>query len=239
MSDVRFRAFPQFNDPVRARTARLRHRVGMLPMDWFDRNAPADRLALALAERRAIHLKELLEAFEFHDRSRRRVRCSVMADLCCGHGLVGLLFAIEPTVKRVMLLDHARPEAHDAVLDAVASVFPEVRDKVRYIEAEVEDAAEHLEPGCGIVAVHACGVRTDRSIDAAVAVGAERFAAMPCCYAQTGKTAPQALRKALGHETMTDVHRTYRLHEAGYDVDWGAIPSAITPMNRILIARRR
>ena len=239
MSDVRFKAFPQFNDPEKAKTARLRHRVGMLPMDWFGHKSAPDRLAHALAERRAIHLKELLEAFEFHDRSRRRVRAPVMADLCCGHGLVGLLFACEPTVQRVILLDHARPAAHDAILEAVASVFPQVLDKVEYIEADVERAAEHLSVDCGVVAVHACGVRTDRCIDAAIEVGAKRIAAMPCCYAQTGKTAPPVLRKVLGQAQMTDVHRTYRLHEAGYDVDWGSIPAAITPMNRILIARRR
>lgn len=238
MSEVRFRAFPQFNHPDRARTARLRHRVGMLSMEWFDRKAPQDRLARALADRRAIHLKELLEAFEFHDRTRRRVRAPVVADLCCGHGLVGLLYGIDPLVRRVILLDRERPAAHSDVLDAVAAVYPEVREKVVYVEADVEDAARHLETGCAVVAVHACGVRTDRCLDAALAVQSRAIAAMPCCYAQTGKGAPPVLRKELGHERMTDVHRTYRLHEAGYQVDWSAVPSAITPMNRILIARR-
>ena len=33
-----------------------------------------------------------------------------------------------------------------------------------------------------------------------------------------------------------DVDRTYKLIRAGYHVEWSAIPCAITPMNRILIA---
>lgn len=239
VEDVTFRAFPQFNDPEKAATARLRHRVGALPMDWFDRSSPTNRLAHALADRRAIHLKELLEACEFHERTRKRVRSPDVADLCCGHGLVGLLFAAERTVDRVTLIDRARPDAFDAVFDGVCAVFPQVREKVRFVEAAVEDAADHLAPGSAVLAVHACGVATDRCLDAALAVQARAIAAMGCCYNQTASDAPPVLRKVLGRETMTDVHRTYRLDAAGYDVDWAAIPSAITPMNRIVVARRR
>ena len=36
-----------------------------------------------------------------------------------------------------------------------------------------------------------------------------------------------------------DVHRTYTLEGTGYRVVWRHIPSAITPMNRLLVARRR
>ena len=237
-TDATFRAFPQFNLPERHKVARLRHRVGKLPMDWFDRGSPADRIARALGDRQAIHLKELLEAGEFHERTRKRLRAPDVADLCCGHGLVGLLFACERKVERVLLLDRKRPAAFEDVFESVCAVFPEVRDKVRYVEASVERAAEHLAPGSAVLAVHACGVRTDRCLDAALAVDACAIAAMACCYAQTAKQAPKVLRRELGVQTMTDVHRTYRLDAAGYDVDWSAIPAAITPMNRILIARK-
>ena len=44
------------------------------------------------------------------------------------------------------------------------------------------------------------------------------------------------MHKALGRALATDIHRTYRLEAAGYQVDWSAIPRAITPMNRIMVA---
>ena len=70
------------------------------------------RLARALAARSAINLKEWLESFEFFARTRKHVRADVVADLCCGHGLTGLLFAIfDKKVQRVLLVDARRPRA--------------------------------------------------------------------------------------------------------------------------------
>ena len=40
----------------------------------------------------------------------------------------------------------------------------------------------------------------------------------------------------LGAPLAFDVDRTYRLERAGYHVRWDAIPEAITPMNRLLVA---
>jgi hypothetical protein len=34
----------------------------------------------------------------------------------------------------------------------------------------------------------------------------------------------------------TDIGRTYRLEREGYTVEWDAIPSSITAMNRLIIA---
>ena len=86
-----------------------------------------------------------------------------------------------------------------------------------------------------VVAVHACGVRTDRCLELAMAHHSP-VAVMPCCYAQTARAAPRAIKAALGAMLTTDIDRTYRLERAGYDVDWAHIPEAITPMNRILVA---
>jgi hypothetical protein len=49
--------------------------------------------------------------------------------------------------------------------------------------------------------------------------------------------APRALRKGLGADLASDVARTYRLEQAGYEVDWSTIPLAVSPKNRIIIAR--
>ena len=64
------------------------------------------------------------------------------------------------------------------------------------------------------------------------------FAALPCCRPHRLHPAPESLKNALGADLAIDVHRTYRLEEAGYRARWQEISSAITPMNRVLSARR-
>jgi len=230
-----FKAFRQFNDPERQGLASLRVTLSSRFEVHFSAALHMDRLALALAARRALPLKELLESAEFYMRVRRRIRSEVVVDLCAGHGLVGLLFAaFERSVQRVILLDRRRPDSFARIRDAVVEVAPWVADKVVYIEESLSRSDAHLPPRAGVVAVHACGVRTDRCLALATAQRCA-VAVMPCCYAQTARQAPRALRAALGAELTTDIDRTYRLERAGYAVDWSEIPAAITPMNRVLI----
>ncbi len=232
---VTFRVFRRFNEPELARFARKRHRVGDATNAIFTGNSPAERLARELGDRRAINLKELLESFEFYSRVRKRIRSPHVADLCCGHGLTGLLFALfERRVERVTLIDRRRPESHDAILEAVCAIGPWVADKATYVETDLARAPAVLPKGAAILGVHACGTQTDACIATAIATGGP-IAIMPCCYFQTARDAPKAIRDDLGAEMSADIHRTYRLEAAGYTVDWTHIPEAITPMNRVLV----
>ncbi|MEM6930744.1 MAG: methyltransferase [Myxococcota bacterium] len=233
-SDPRFKVFRSFNRPELAPRARLRKHMSARALPAFGGAGPATRIAQALADHHALAVKEVVESFELHYRVRRRIRGPRMADLCAGHGLVGLLFATERAVEHVLLVDRVRPPAFGRALDAVASVFPQIRDKVSFIEADVRSV--ELPPGTRSVAVHACGEATDACLDRAITANGA-IAVMPCCYQNAGRDAPAGLRDALGVQTATDVHRTYRLEQAGFAVDWSAIPSAVTPMNRILLAR--
>ena len=140
----------------------------------------------------------------------------------------------ERSVEQVLLIDRTRPASVDAVLDAAEEVAPWVLPKVRYIESDLEGAPSHLPAGAAVVGVHACGVLTDQCIDTALTTRGP-LALMPCCYRNARRKGPAGLRKALGTETAIDVDRTYRLNAAGYTVDWTAIPSSVTPMNRVLI----
>ena len=90
---VPFKAFRQFNDPRLQALAGLRSPITAGIAAHFSEHRHMDRLALALAARRALPLKELLESAEFYMRVRRRIRAQTVVDLCAGHGLVGLLFA--------------------------------------------------------------------------------------------------------------------------------------------------
>jgi len=232
---VPFRIFRSFNDPSMHWAARSRFRLDRESVGPFHGDPLADRIVDALAARHAINVKELLESFEAFARLRRRLRAREMADLCCGHGLTGLLFAAaERRVERVVLMDRVKPPAASRVVEAVCEAAPWARDKIHWVEDDAERAARHLAEGTSILGIHACGIRTDRVLEAAVAVRGN-VAVMPCCYAQTAKRAPKAIRHVLGAELTTDVHRTYWLEERGWRVEWSAIPEAITPMNRIII----
>lgn len=233
---VAFKAFRSFNAPELRHLAGMRGRIGSYGANHFQGPGLPDRIVRALAARFAVDAKEVFESFELLERVRHRVRAPVLADLCCGHGLTGLLFAaFERRVERVLLVDHARPKSHDNAYEAVVEAAPWVADKVEYIEAPLAKAASVIPDGAAIVAIHACGVRTDRCLDIAIARQGP-IAVMPCCYHQTADPTPRALRRALGEALATDVHRTYRLEAAGYDTDWTAVPAEITPMNRVIVA---
>jgi hypothetical protein len=171
--DATFKIFRSFNEERLAWAARSTFRVDRKSAEAFRGDPLAERVVRAIADRRATNVKEVLESFETFARTRRRVRATKMADLCCGHGLTGLVFAaFERRVEEVVLLDREKPPKWELMLEAVCEAAPWTRDKVRWVEGPVERAAEHLAPGTSIVAVHACGVRTDRCIDAALAIGA-------------------------------------------------------------------
>jgi hypothetical protein len=64
-------------------------------------------------------------------------------------------------------------------------------------------------------------------------------AAMPCCYGKALPARVGGLSQPFGREAAIDISRSYKLADAGYQVDWGSIPSAITPKNRVLIGWNR
>lgn len=246
--DASFRAFRKFNDPKHHWLVGFGHLVNHKLLPYFDTPQMPDKIVRALIAHRAIPIKEVFESFEFFERVRRRIRNRVVYDLCCGHGLVGMLFALfEPKVEVVYLVDNKKPDNHTLTLKAIEEVAPWAIPKIRYLvrpisalhilnpEGFQEDDPTYPPEHVSIVGVHACAHRTDSCIRLAVAHKCS-LAVMPCCYKRTAKTAPLAIKKAIGAILTTDIHRTYTLVAAGYTVDWSAVPKAITPMNRIILA---
>lgn len=181
--------------------------------------------------------KELFEATETFELVRKRVRGPVVADLCCGHGLAGLLFAIfERKVESVLLVDRERPASADVLLEVAAEVAPWAPGKIEWRQESLKRT--ELPQGTGVIAIHACGLRTDASMKLAMEAGGP-FAALPCCRPHRLHPAPESLKNALGADVAIDVHRTYQLEGADYTVRWQEIASAITPMNRVLSAAPR
>jgi len=181
-------------------------------------------------------IKEVLEGFEFVAKARKAVRTHTVADLCCGHGLVGMLMGIfEKKVQKVILVDKSEPPSHRALFDAVADVCPWIRDKVVFQARKL--ALVELPKGTSVVSAHACGKLTDDCMDIAIDATAN-LAVMPCCYPRRNCNAPNAVLNQFGEAYAFDIDRTYRLENAGYKVKWSHIPDSITPMNRILIGKR-
>jgi len=155
-----------------------------------------------------------------------------------GHGLVAVFFAMfEDCVDRAVVLDRTRQENFDRILLAAAEAAPWTKGRIEYIEAKLHRAPDMIPDDAGLVAVHACGVKTDRVLDLAVANNMP-VAVMPCCHPVAQSKAPAAVKKALAHMAV-DVDRTYRMEAAGFHVKWSEIPERVTRMNRVVLARPR
>lgn len=235
----RFRFFTQLNRlPDQRFLSSSAKLTGKAAWTHFASESLQDKLVRAIADQRILSTKELVETFEFFSRTRKTIKAACVADLCCGHGLLGLLFAVfERKVERVILVDKMEPESRAKLIDATARVAPWIIGKVESRRAKLKDAAKSLPESCSIVSAHACGVLSDRCIDIAIST-AGPLAILPCCYPKSSCDAPAAIRAAFGLTAAYDIDRTYRLESAGYFVRWTEIPKVITPMNRILIARQ-
>lgn len=235
-----FRLLPQFAQDAPARFLERRLRVRPKHEWHFPGEDLAAKFGRALCAESATSIKEILEAFEFFQVVRKFVAGPHVVDLCSGHGLVGALLALfERRVEKVTLIDRAQPESAGRILAALDRVGPWARPKLRFQQARlvrggVLRPAVSLPEGASIVAVHACGALTDRAIALGLELGGP-IAVLPCCRQHRDHPAPEVLKRELGGDLAIDVHRTYRLHEAGYQVRWKSIPSTITPMNRVLV----
>jgi hypothetical protein len=206
------------------------------PTRFFPSEGIADKIARKLGERKLLNVKEITESFEFFQRVRHRVSREAVADLCCGHGLVGMLFGLlERKVERVYLVDLKFPASSLKLQEALCELGPWLGPKITRLERSVKGVAHLLPQGAGVVAVHACGARTDWSLQAARTLGGP-LAVMPCCYAQQTYKGPDALRRHLGAGLSIDIQRTYDLEALGYQVSWQEVPPEVTPMNRVLSA---
>ena len=238
----RFRFFPQLNDLPEDQ----KHWLGSdsrlyesAAQAYFADDSLQNRLVRALAAARLLPIKEVMESFEFFARVRKQARASCVADLCCGHGLIGVLFAMfEKRVERVILADRIQPPSRLKLIEIASEIAPWVKPKIENVQAKLVPGDGTVPSGASVVSAHACGVLSDLCIEMAIESGGP-VAILPCCYPKSACEAPQSLVKALGLKMAFDVDRTYRLESADYLVRWTSIPVTITPMNRIICARKR
>ena len=239
LTGERFKFFPQLNhltskhQKAVSSSSRL---FESFAKEHFSNETLQDQLVRSIATHRLLPIKEVLESFEFFARVRKQTRASVIADLCCGHGLIGILFGLfEKRVERVMLVDHQTPDSRQKLIEVVDSIAPWVKPKIENVQQKIEPGQQQFPINCSVVSAHACGILSDRCIELAIENGGP-VAILPCCYPRSACPAPLALQTALGLKTAFDVDRTYRLQNAGYRVRWAAIPAMISPMNRVICA---
>lgn len=238
-AEIRFKFFTQLNQLSNKRWLSSPVKFSQKVAErHFNSDSLQDAFLKEIAARRILSIKEIVESFEVFERIRKTVRSEFVADLCCGHGLLGILFAMfERKVDRVLLMDKKEPESRQKLIDVAIDVAPWVAQKIETRNARIAVEDDWIESGCSVVSAHACGVLSDLCIDIAIKSGGP-LAILPCCYPKSACRAPLALQTAFGLDAAFDIDRTYRLEAAGYRVRWSQIPTEITPMNRVLIARK-
>lgn len=233
-----FRSFTQFNQRLPQSIAASDYGLNLKLADrFFGGDTLHSKIVRSLAESVSLPLKELVESFEVFQVVRRDLRSPIIADLCCGHGLVGMLLAVfERRIEAVHLCDARFPQSSTKCLQAIEKVAPWIQGKVHHHVGKLKDVGDQL-PFTSALATHACGTLTDKCLELAIERGCS-IAVTPCCYSRRTSLAPPVLVRELGIERASDAARTCRLEGEGYLVKWKYIAEAISPMNRVIVAVR-
>ena len=192
-----------------------------------------DRLGRAVCRAGCLPRKELYEAWEMARRVRRILRGGRVVDLGGGHGLLAhVLLLLDDTSPEAIVVDLTLPPSHARVHETLLLEWPRLRGRVGFEERLYEDVP--LGAGDLVVASHACGALSDTVIELAVGARAP-VAVLPCCHdhvrCDTGD-----LTGWMPADLAIDAVRALKLQHAGYRVWTKAIPAAVTPKNRLLIA---
>ena len=201
--------------------------IGRFPAETL-----SDRIGRAVCQAGCLPRKELYEAWETARRVRRLFRGGRIVDLGAGHGLLAhVMLILDDTSPTALAVDKTIPPSAATLHSVLAGEWPRLRDRVAFVASQLDQV--ELSPRDVVVSSHACGRLTDVVLDRAAAAGA-RVAVLPCCHDfASGDTG--SLAGWLDEALAIDVMRARRLAAAGYRVWTQAIPTDITPKNRLLL----
>jgi hypothetical protein len=195
-----------------------------------------DRLGRTVCHAECLPRKELYEAWEMARRTRRLFRGGRVVDLGGGHGMLAhSLLVLDDTSPSAIVVDPAVPPSAAKLHQAMVDAWPRLRGRVEFIAASA--AAVDLTADDVVVSSHACGPLTDVVLECASTAGA-RVAVLPCCH-DVDTCDAGGLDGWVDAAMAIDIMRATRLKEKGYRVWTLAIPSAITPKNRLLLGAPR
>lgn len=211
-----------------------RSRLSPRDLPRFATDSLFDRLGRAVCRSDCLPRKELYEAWEVARRTRRRLRGGRVVDLAAGHGLLAYaMLLLDDSSPSALVVDRRLPLSAARLADELVRTWPRLEGRVSAVEGALEDVV--LDGTALVVSVHACGALTDRVIDLALSAGAP-LAVLPCCH--DAETCDQgSLGGWMDLPLAIDATRALRLRAAGYEVHTQSIPAAITPKNRLLVAR--
>jgi hypothetical protein len=206
-----------------------RHDLGRFPTDSL-----FDRLGRVVCSIARLPRKELYEAWEVARRVRRRCRGGRVVDVAGGHGLLAhVMLLLDDSSPGAVVVDPHPPPSAAALQQALVAAWPRLDARVSYLRTGIQQLP--LAPGDLVVSSHACGALTDAIIDAAAAASAD-VAVLPCCH-DLATCDPGPLAGWMDPALAIDAVRALRLEARGYAVATQTIPAAVTPKNRLLIAR--
>lgn len=210
-----------------------RGRLTTYDLGRFPGDSLFDRLGRAVCEAGCLPRKELYESWELARRTRRLFRGGRVVDLGGGHGLLAqVMLLLDDSSPAGVVVDTVIPPSAQAVHDALVVGWPRLSGRVAFQSATLESI--ELTAADVVVSSHACGALTDRVIARAVAARA-RLAVLPCCHDVETCNAG-SLAGWFDDALAIDVMRAVQLEGHGYRVWTQAIPSSITPRNRLLLA---
>jgi len=213
------------------RSSRNRLTEKLLPL--FPGDTLFERIARTACRAGCLPRKELYEAWEVARRVRRRLRGGRIVDLACGHGLLAqILLLLDDSSPAALAVDRRLPPSAARLAAVIEAEWPRLAGRIHFVEDDLESI--ELCPDDLVVSAHACGALSDRILEQALAAGA-RLALLPCCHDLAGGD-QGGLQGWLDGALAIDVVRAARLRAAGYRVFTQAIPAAITPKNRLLLA---
>ncbi|MBM3821254.1 MAG: methyltransferase domain-containing protein [Acidimicrobiia bacterium] len=212
-----------------------RGRLTRYDLDRFPGDSLFDRLGRVVCSVGRLPRKELYEAWELGRRVRRRCRGGRVVDVAGGHGLLAhVMLLLDDSSPEAVVVDPDPPPAAAALHQALVAEWPRLNGRVSYLRVDVQRFV--LTAGDLVVSSHACGALTDAILDAAAEASAA-VAVLPCCH-DLATCDPGPLAGWMERTLAVDAVRALRLETRGYAVSTQTIPAAVTPKNRLLIARR-
>jgi hypothetical protein len=191
-----------------------------------------DRIGRAVCAAGCLPRKELYEAWEVARRTRRLFRGGQVVDVAGGHGLLGyLMLILDDTSPVAFVVDPKPPSSAAALHRELVKAWPRLAGRVT---AHPDLESIDIRGGDVVVSIHACGRLTDVILERAAAARA-RVAVLPCCH-DFAACDSGGLEGWLDRALAIDVVRAARLQAGGYRIWTQAIPSEITPRNRLLLA---